>query len=173
MVDMPKDSTSKTNSQVKNADEITVLIPAAGRVAEGVMALSNISCPAMVPVAGRPVIHWTLTYLRSLGLKHFVIAVAHRGMFIEDFVAYTFGQNADIQFIVPSKDGGLGLTVHELAEHATTRSSLVVLGDTHFQFKDPKTLEDASPLVLTSAVEESYRWCTTKNQIYPARITTH
>lgn len=160
MIDMHNNSSSEAITPIKNASEITVLIPAAGRVAEGVMALSNISCPAMVPVAGRPVIHWTLTYLRSLGLRHFVIAVAHRDMFIEDFVAYTFGQDTNIQFIVPSKDGGLGLTVHELAEHATTESSLVVLGDTHFQFADPAVLEVDAPLVLTSPVEESYRWCT-------------
>ncbi len=173
MVDMQENSQPKAVSQVKNADEITVLIPAAGRVAEGVMALSNISCPAMVPVAGRPVIHWTLTYLRSLGLKHFVIAVAHRDMFIEDFVAYTFGQDASIQFMVPSKDGGLGLTVHELAEYATTRSSLVVLGDTHFQFKDPTIIEEASPVVLTSPVEESYRWCTVETDATGFVTTLH
>ena len=141
-------------------EEITVLIPAAGRVAEGVMALSNIACPAMVPVAGRPVIHWTLSYLRSLGLRDFVIAVSRRGMFIEDFVAYTFGQDSQITFMVPSKDGGLGLTVHELAERASGNASLVVLGDTHFQFADASELNGQSPIVLTSSVEESYRWCT-------------
>ncbi|MBX7167444.1 MAG: hypothetical protein K1X74_14030 [Pirellulales bacterium] len=140
--------------------EITVLIPAAGRVPEGVMALSNIACPAMVPVAGRPVIHWTLSYLRSLGLRRFIIAVARRGMFIEDFVEYTFGQDCEIRFLVPSRDGGLGLTVQELAEQAATRAALVVLGDTHFQFSDPAALAREEPFVLTSEVEESYRWCT-------------
>ena len=67
-------------------DHITALIPAAGRVPEGVLALSNIACPAMIPVAGRPVIHWTLSYLRSLGISRFRLAVSRRGMFVEDFV---------------------------------------------------------------------------------------
>ena len=92
--------------------ETVVLIPAAGRVPENVMALSNIACPAMVPVAGRPVIYWTVRYLQSLGLRRFVMAVARRGMFVEDFVDCALGQDCEIRFLVPSCDGGVGRTVH-------------------------------------------------------------
>jgi dTDP-glucose pyrophosphorylase len=144
--------------------ETIVLIPAAGRVAEGVMALSNIGCPAMVPVAGRPVIHWTLRYLRSLGLRRFVIAVSRRGMFVEDFVECSFGQDCEISFIVPSSDGGVGRTLLELAEQAQGRSALVVLGDTHFQFADPSILLRDEPAVLVQPVEDSYRWCTAETK---------
>ncbi len=140
--------------------DTVVLIPAAGRVAEGVMALSNIGCPAMVPVAGRPVIHWTLRYLHSLGLRRFTIAVARRGMFVEDFVECTFGQDCDISFIVPSSEGGLGQTVLDLAEQAEGESALIVLGDTHFQFADPEILLADDPTVLVQPVQDSYRWCT-------------
>lgn len=140
--------------------DVTVLIPAAGRVPEGVLALSNITCPAMVPVAGRPVIHWTLSYLRSLGLRRFVIAVERRGMFIEDFVSRTFGQDCEVTFMVPSRDGGLGRTVFELSLQAADRSSLIVLGDTHFRFADPALLTSGETFVLTGPVDESYRWCT-------------
>src|SRR5262245_25428040 len=94
-------------AQAQRVAETVVLMPAAGRVSEGVMALSNIGCPAMVPVAGRPVIYWTLSYLRSLGLKRFMIAVSRRGMFVEDFVECTFGHDLEISFVVPSSDGGV------------------------------------------------------------------
>ncbi len=149
-----------TAEQAQRIADTVVLIPAAGRVAEGVMALSNIGCPAMVPVAGRPVIHWTLSYLRSLGLRRFVIAVSRRGMYVEDFVECTFGQDCDISFIVPSADGGVGRTVLDLAEQAQGTSALVVLGDTHFQFADPTILLGNEPAVLVQGVEDSYRWCT-------------
>ncbi|HEX3727210.1 MAG TPA: sugar phosphate nucleotidyltransferase, partial [Pirellulales bacterium] len=161
--------TSPGNGQLMSAlkpDELeriantVVLIPAAGRVAEGVMALSNIGCPAMVPVAGRPVIHWTLSYLRSLGLRRFVIAVSRRGMFVEDFVDCTFGQDCEISFMVPSADGGVGRTVLELAERAIGTSALVVLGDTHFQFADPSILLSDEPAILVQTVDDPYRWCT-------------
>ncbi|MBI3837571.1 MAG: hypothetical protein HY288_06525 [Planctomycetia bacterium] len=147
-------------ADAKRIAETVVLIPAAGRVAEGVMALSNIGCPAMVPVAGRPVIHWTLSYLRSLGLRRFVIAVSRRGMFVEDFVECSFAHDSEIAFIVPSSDGGVGRTVLELAEHAQGSSALVVLGDTHFQFTDPDILLRDEPAVLVQPVQDSYRWCT-------------
>jgi dTDP-glucose pyrophosphorylase len=147
------------------ADELrlantVVLIPAAGRVAEGVMALSNIGCPAMVPVAGRPVIHWTLRYLRSLGLRRFIIAVSRRGMFVEDFVDCTFGQDCEISFLVPKSTGGVGQTVFELAEQAQGDAALIVLGDTHFRFADPSILLTDELAVLVQNVDDSYRWCT-------------
>jgi dTDP-glucose pyrophosphorylase len=142
-----------------SADDITVVIPAAGRVPEGVLALGNVRCPAMIPVGGRPVIHWTLTYLRSLGLRRFVIAVSQRGLFVEDFVESTAREECDIRFIVPSRDGGVGLTIKELLDAVTTPRALVVLGDTHFQFEDPAVLDEDQPLVLTGPVQESYRWC--------------
>ncbi len=37
-------------SPLEGVEKITVVIPAAGRVPEGVLALSNIACPAMIPV---------------------------------------------------------------------------------------------------------------------------
>ena len=140
-------------------DDITVLIPAAGRVPEGLLALSNIGCPAMIPVAGRPVIYWTVAYLRELGLKRYIIGIPQRGTFIEDFVETSFGHDCEFDFVVPSADRGVGGTVHALAARAHTTSVLVVLGDTHFQFEDPTRLGEDTPFVLVRSVDESYRWC--------------
>jgi dTDP-glucose pyrophosphorylase len=139
--------------------QTTVLIPAAGRVPEGLLSLSNISCTALIPVAGRPVIYWTLTYLRKLGFRKFIMAVPKRGQFVEDFVECTVGRDCEYEFIVPPADGKLGDTVGALMEHCRTRSALVVLGDTSFQFSDPTVLANGEPFVLTAPVMESYRWC--------------
>jgi dTDP-glucose pyrophosphorylase len=138
--------------------DITVLIPAAGRVPESVLALSNVSCPAMIPIAGRPVLQWTVEYLGRLGLQNFRVAVPAPGLFVEEFAQCVLGVDHDIQFQVPSP-GGLGLTVAELAAGVKTRSALVVLGDTFFEFADPSLLQLDTPAVLVDAVEESYRWC--------------
>jgi len=149
-----------TPQPIDSLAETTVLIPAAGRVPEGILALGNISCPAMIPVAGRPVIQWTLQYLRSLGLRRFVIAVSRRGMFVEDFVECTFGRDCEVSFLVPSVDRGVGRTVLELAEQAEGNSALVVLGDTYFQFADPALLGAGEAAVLVQSVDDPYRWCT-------------
>lgn len=114
----------------------------------------------MIPVGGRPVIYWTLRYLRSLGLRKFVIAVAERGLYVERYVDYLIDGDCEVQFIKPSRDGGLGGTVSELAQAVTTRSALVVLGDTFFRFQDAAVLSADEPVVLTHPVDEAFRWCT-------------
>lgn len=139
--------------------DTVVLIPAAGRVPEGVLALSNVGCTAMIPVGGRPVIYWTMSYLRAQGLRRFVVAVPRRGLFIEDFVDCAFGDNCEVEFIVPSAGRGVGGTVNELAQHAEAESALVVLGDTYFQLPTGAPLAGAEPFVLVHPVDESYRWC--------------
>jgi dTDP-glucose pyrophosphorylase len=147
------------SSAIANADSITVVIPAAGSVPEGILALSSISCPAMIPVADRPVIYWTMSYLRALGLRRFVIAVGRRGMFVEDFVDCTFGQDSDIQFVVPTRATGVGRTLLDLLELVETPAALAVLGDTHFQFANGDAFDAKRPWVLTYPVRDSYRWC--------------
>lgn len=154
--------------------DVTVLIPAAGRVPEGLIALSNIVCPAMIPVGGRPVIHWTMSYLRGLGYRKFCIAVARPGLFVEEFVDSAFGQDCQIEFIVPSRDEGVGRTLLELAARVTTPGALVVLGDTNFRFAEPNALFAAArPLVLTNPVEESYRWCIAQSDASQTLVQLH
>ncbi|MCC6132333.1 MAG: hypothetical protein IT186_20615 [Acidobacteria bacterium] len=136
----------------------TVLIPAAGPAPEGVLALSNIGTSALIPVGGRPVIHWTLSYLRSLGFERYIIAVARRGGFIEDFVDAAFGGRCDVRFITPSQPGGLGQTVLDLCRASADDRALVVLGDTFFRFGQQVDAGD-EPFVLVNPVTDSYRWC--------------
>lgn len=139
--------------------DITVLIPAAGRVPDSVLALSNVTSSAMIPVAGRPVIDWTMRYLVGLGLSKFVVAVAERGLFVEDFVECTFGEEVDVRFITPSSQSGVGATIRDLLDQSTTQACLVVLGDTHFSFASADILTSEQPFVLTSSVDDARRWC--------------
>ncbi len=57
--------------------QVTVIIPAAGQVSDSLLPLSGKSSAVMIPLNGKPVIYWTLSYLRELGLRKFVIAVRH------------------------------------------------------------------------------------------------
>jgi dTDP-glucose pyrophosphorylase len=138
---------------------VTALIPAAGRVADGGLSTGGSSSPAMIPVAGRPLIQWTMSYLVAQGVEEFRIAVPRRGLFVEEFVQCVFGSETDTRFLVPTTDRGVGLTVKELADAAPDGPALVVLGDTHFEFSDPSALGGTEPVVLVDEVEESYRWC--------------
>jgi dTDP-glucose pyrophosphorylase len=137
--------------------DVTVVIPAAGRVAEGLVGLSNITSPAMIPVGGRPVIFWTLKHLHQLGVGRVVVAVPRRGGFIEEFVACT-KPNLTVDFITPTSSSGVLRTVLDLLAHVHTKSALVVLGDTHFAFPADVRLQHV-PAVLVSGVEDAYRFC--------------
>jgi len=140
--------------------DVTVLIPAAGRVPEGILALSNVGTPAMIPVGGRPLIYWTIQYLRSLGLTRHRVAVPERGLFVEDYVACVFGNEVNVEFVAPepARGGNVGDTVRELAR-GVQGGALVVLGDTYFRFAGREWLETRQPLVLVQSVTDSYRWC--------------
>lgn len=138
-------------------EHLTALIPAAGRVQEGILSLSSIATPAMIPVAGLPVIQWSLRYLTDLGVRRFRIAVPHRGLSVEDHVLSVFGSKASFEWIVPSSDRGAGGTVLELLD-GVEGPGLVVLGDTLFELPAGAVPGD-HPWVLTGAVEDSERWC--------------
>lgn len=138
---------------------VTTLIPAAGRVSDTGLSATGTN-PTMIPVAGRPLIQWTMRYLVDAGVQRFHIAVPQRGLFVEEFVDCVFGQDTDTRFLVPSDDRGLGLTVSELASSAPDGPALVVLGDTLFELSQPARLRASeTPVVLVDEVEESFRWC--------------
>jgi dTDP-glucose pyrophosphorylase len=139
----------------------TALIPAAGPVSEGILALSNVSSPAMIPVAGRPVIHWTLNYLLELGVEDVRIGVSRPGLFVEDIVAASFGDRCSVQFVVVDHRGAVGDAVLALLPHDPAEGYLVVFGDTMFRLADNTALPTSEvPVLLTDEVEESYRWLT-------------
>ena len=140
-------------------DDVTVLIPAAGRVPEGIVANATIATPAMIPVAGRPVIQWMLASLQGLGLGKLRVALPQRGLFAEDLITDVFGRAWDVDIVVPEPGGGVADTVLDLAAGVTSGSCLAVLGDTLFSFEDPSVLHSDHVTVLVDEVEESYRWC--------------
>lgn len=146
-------SIGATSKRGVRSHDVPVLIPAAGDVPDGIVAISNVSCPAMIPVAGRPVIHWTLRNLQALGFRRFRIAVARAGMFVEDFVSSAIGAD-HVDFVVSSSHRGIGGTVLDLLEGVRTRSALVVLGDRYVEFADTSFLEVDETLAFVRASAE-------------------
>lgn len=137
--------------------DVTVLIPAAGRVPEGLVSFASVGTPAMIPVAGSPVISRSVKYLTSLGARRFKVAVPQRGLAVEDFTETVFHDLADFEWLVPKYDRGAGGTVLELLD-GVEGAALVVLGDTLFEF-DGSTLPPDRPVVLVHDVPDSDRWC--------------
>ena len=89
-----------------------------------------------------------------------MIAVSRRGMFVEDFVECSFGQDCDISFIVPSADGGVGRTVLELAEQPQGDVGAGRAGRHALSVRrSGDSARATSRPCWSQPVEESYRWC--------------
>lgn len=140
-------------------EQTTVVIPAAGQVAESLVPLSGRLSTAMIPLNGKPVIYWTIDYLRSQGFRRFVLAVGSEDGAIVEFVRRVFDGQIEVTFVVPDRDVSLGYTVDCCRPHVDTDSALVVLGDTFFRFDEAFDWEATDSFVLTHRVVEPWRWC--------------
>ena len=138
----------------------TAIVLAAGKLPEALQAGFSKTSSAMLPVNGRPTIHWSLHYLSECGIRKVIIAVREGETRVQRFVRHCFGKLLDIQFVEIREDRGPGYSLMTCLENLSdAESCLVVLGDTLFSF--PK-LEDAawrSSFAMTSSVPDASRWC--------------
>lgn len=136
---------------------VTALIPAAGTVPQGVTTLSSVSSSAMLPVGGKPVIHWTIDHLYGLGIDRFRVGVPRRGEPIEDYVRYILPRDCAVDWVVCSGDLPIAHSVINLC-HGIQGPALVVLGDTLFSLGSASPSLD-HPWILTASVEDPSEWC--------------
>lgn len=135
------------------------VIPAAGRPQETWGGIRSASCDAMMPIAGKPAIFWTLQDLLSIGVRRVAIVVRQRGNDLEQFAALLFGGRLELRFVQPDRQLGVGYSVDLGArQFSGSPSLLVVLGDTIAQLaeqSDPFTRDT----VLVAEVPDHARWC--------------
>jgi dTDP-glucose pyrophosphorylase len=141
----------------------TAVILAAGSPPSALGTVFGRTCSAMVPINGRPTIHWLLSYLLDLGVKRVVVGLRSTEARLPRFVDQTFGQVQDIEYVRLDKDLGPGYTLLQcLDELSDGESCLVVLGDTLFGFSVGTQHSFSESFVLTASVEDSPRWCLAK-----------
>lgn len=137
----------------------TAIILAAGELPEAMQAAFGRTSPAMLPVNGRPIIHWSLSYLRGIGMRRVILVVRKAEHRLKRFVMHCFGSVMEIVFAEPAEDRGPGGSLACGLEHVASREAvLVVLGDTLFSLP-PLGERAAGSFVLTSPVADASRWC--------------
>lgn len=119
--------------------------------------MASVSSSAMLPVGGKPVIHWTIDHLRGLGIDRFRVGVPRRGEPIEDYVRYILPRECSIEWVVCSGDLPVAHSVVNLCLGARG-PVLVVLGDTLFSFGSALPPLDF-PWILTASVDDPSEWC--------------
>ncbi|MEO5804143.1 MAG: sugar phosphate nucleotidyltransferase [Verrucomicrobiota bacterium] len=138
----------------------TAVVLAAGHPSAALGAIFRHTSSAMVPVNGRPIIHWLLNYLRGKGITRVVLGLRPTETRLPRFVHQAFGQILEIISVPIAEDLGPGFTLLKCLEQLKANEScLIVLGDTLFEF--PKDARDQfnESFVLTSKVEDASRWC--------------
>ncbi len=133
--------------------ETVAIIPAAG--SKGGAQCSD----AMITVAGKPAIFWTIRGLISEGVREICIVVGQRENDLERFVKLVYEGLADLTFIVPDRLAGVGYSVAcgVMATKTWRRPLLVVLGDTILDTLDLDFID--SSWVAVSEVDDQKRWC--------------
>jgi len=138
----------------------TAIVLAAGGVPASLRPFVGRTCAAMLPVNGRPIIHWSLQYLREQGFRRVIIGVRDTETRLPRFLKQTFGSQLELEFAPVSEDRGPGFTLLNcLRRLAPGESGLVVLGDTLFQFPESLSGDFSRSFVLTNPVPEANRWC--------------
>jgi len=88
----------------------------------------------MAPVAGKPFLHYVISYLQKQGIEKFVFAVGYKYEFIEEFLAKHFS-NIHYQLSIEKEPLGTGGAIKLACEKATEKTILVLNGDTFFKIK--------------------------------------
>jgi dTDP-glucose pyrophosphorylase len=137
----------------------TAVVLAAGKTTPALGALFGKTSSAMIPVNGRPIIHWSMRYLRELGIEKVVVAAREEDDRLAKLLTQCFPNGPECEIVPISQDRGPGFSLLCCLERLVPGEPvLIVLGDTLFQLPALDGLF-SSPFVLTSPIEESARWC--------------
>ena len=146
---------TKSSHQLK-----TVVVLAAGAPPAALGSIFGRTSSAMVPINGRPTIHWLLHYLHALGVNRVVLGLRHTETRLPRFVQQAFGKIQEIVCVPVKEDLGPGYTLLEcLKQLDKNESCLVVLGDTLFEFSKESRRQFDKNFVLTGPVQDATRWC--------------
>ena len=115
----------------------TAVVLAAGKTSPTLGALFGKTSSAMIPVNGRPIIHWSVRYLRDLGIERVVVAAREDDDRLAKLLVQCFpdGPRCEIELITEDRGPGFSL-LGCLQRLASDEPVLVVLGDTLFQLPE-------------------------------------
>src|SRR4051794_5621240 len=146
--------------KIKKRKPTTAIVLAAGSPPAALGAIFGRTSSAMVPINGRPTIHWLLHYLRQVGITRVVLGMRHTETRLPRFVEQAFGKIQDIVCVPVKEDKGPGFTLLECLRSVDAgEPCLIVLGDTLFEFSKDANESFAESFVLTAPVQEASRWC--------------
>jgi dTDP-glucose pyrophosphorylase len=153
-------SSFSDSNEIKISRPKTAIILAAGKTTPVLSALFGKTSSAMIPVNGRPIIHWSVRYLREFGIERVVVGAREEDDRLSRLMAQCFPEAPFCELVFIKEDRGAGYSLLCcLKSLPLTEPVLVVLGDTLFQFPTGSDEFFSSSFVMVSPVEDSLRWC--------------
>lgn len=138
----------------------SAIILAAGELPPDLQIAFGKTSSAMLPVNGRPTIHWSLHYLRECGIKRVILAIRQEEVRLQKFVRQCFESSLDLEFVQMQENRGPGYSLAKCFERLPPPAPcLVVLGDTLFAAPKLLAADRQTSFVLTSKVADAGRWC--------------
>ncbi len=87
---------------------------------------------AMVPVQGKPFLHWQLNYLKKQGIKKIILAVSFHAGQVSDYFGSDF-QGLPLEYSVEKQPLGTGGATRKAMELSGNKPVFVCNGDTWFR----------------------------------------
>jgi len=91
----------------------------------------------MAPVAGKPFLHYVISYYQSQGIEKFIFSLGYMHEIIEDFLTREL-LITNYQLSIEEEPLGTGGAIRLACEKATKETVLVLNGDTFFKIKIDK-----------------------------------
>jgi NDP-sugar pyrophosphorylase family protein len=132
---------------------------------------------AMLPVAGRPFVHWQLSWLAGQGADGAVLSIGHLGGQIRDFVRDGAAWHLPVTYVEEGDDlrGTGGAVRLAVDEGALSDSFFVLYGDSYLQvaLRDVQTAFEAAGLpALMTVYENDGKW-DASNVICEGNVVVH
>jgi D-glycero-alpha-D-manno-heptose 1-phosphate guanylyltransferase len=91
----------------------------------------------MAPVAGRPFLHYVISYYQSQGIEKFIFSLGYMHEIIEEFLRKEL-LTTNYQLSIEKEPLGTGGAIRLACKKATEKTVLVLNGDTFFKIKSDK-----------------------------------
>jgi NDP-sugar pyrophosphorylase family protein len=111
----------------------TAIILSAGELPDSVRAAFGKTSPAMLPINGRPIIHWSISYLKEQGVKKVIVAVRRGETRVQQFSGNCFARAIELTFVEIGEDRGPGYSLAKCLEKCARFSSFWAIPFLHFQ----------------------------------------
>jgi D-glycero-alpha-D-manno-heptose 1-phosphate guanylyltransferase len=86
----------------------------------------------MAPVAGKPFIHYVISYFQQQGINKFILALGYKHEVIEQYVIEEFGSK-EVRFSVEPEPLGTGGAIRLACSQASEKNIIALNGDTLFK----------------------------------------